>query len=101
MQGRRRRRRPGRFRGGGACAPPKDGACGGRRSSGGAPARPSTIVRSMTNPDGDGTRGQGFLELWDVLRRLRGDNGCPWDREQTLATLTPYLIEEAYEILDA
>jgi MazG family protein len=46
-------------------------------------------------------RGQGFLELWDVLRRLRGENGCPWDKEQTLSTLTPYLIEEAYEILDA
>jgi len=46
-------------------------------------------------------RGQGFLELWDVLRQLRGENGCPWDKEQTLATLTPYLIEEAYEILDA
>ena len=46
-------------------------------------------------------RGAGFLELWDVLRRLRGPDGCPWDREQSLATLTPYLIEEAYEILDA
>jgi MazG family protein len=52
-------------------------------------------------PSSDATRGQGFLELWDVLRRLRGENGCPWDKEQTLATLTPYLIEEAYEILDA
>lgn len=47
------------------------------------------------------TRGAGFLELWDVLRRLRGPDGCPWDKEQSLATLTPYLIEEAYEILDA
>lgn len=46
-------------------------------------------------------RGQGFLELWEVLCRLRGEDGCPWDREQTLATLTPYLIEEAYEVLDA
>ena len=46
-------------------------------------------------------RGAGFMELWDVLRRLRGPDGCPWDREQSLATLTPYLIEEAYEILDA
>jgi len=46
-------------------------------------------------------RGQGFLALWDVLRRLRGPDGCPWDREQTLGTLTPYLIEEAYEVLDA
>jgi len=43
----------------------------------------------------------GFVELRDVLRRLRGPDGCPWDREQTLSTLTPYLIEEAYEILDA
>jgi tetrapyrrole methylase family protein/MazG family protein len=48
-----------------------------------------------------GARGAGFLELWDVLRRLRGPDGCPWDREQTLSTLTPYIIEEAYEILDA
>ena len=46
-------------------------------------------------------RTAGFLELWDVLRRLRGPDGCPWDKEQSLATLTPYLIEEAYEILDA
>src|SRR5262249_25524373 len=46
-------------------------------------------------------RGQGFVALWDVLRRLRGPDGCPWDREQTLGTLTPYIIEEAYEILDA
>src|SRR5438105_586614 len=46
-------------------------------------------------------RGQGFLALWDVLRRLRGPDGCPWDREQSLGTLTPYLIEEAYEIVDA
>jgi MazG family protein len=46
-------------------------------------------------------RGAGFMELWDVLRRLRAPDGCPWDKEQTLATLTPYIIEEAYEILDA
>jgi MazG family protein len=52
-------------------------------------------------PSAEAARGQGFLELWEVLRRLRGPDGCPWDREQSLATLTPYLIEEAYEILDA
>lgn len=49
----------------------------------------------------DIARGAGFIKLWDVLRRLRGPDGCPWDKEQSLATLTPYLIEEAYEILDA
>lgn len=35
------------------------------------------------------------------MRRLRGDGGCPWDREQTLQTLKPFLIEEAYEVLEA
>ena len=57
---------------------------------------------AAANPPGAaGERGAGFLELWDVLRTLRGPDGCPWDKEQSLATLTPYLIEEAYEILDA
>jgi tetrapyrrole methylase family protein/MazG family protein len=35
------------------------------------------------------------------MRRLRGEDGCPWDREQTLHTLKPYLVEESYEVLDA
>ncbi len=35
------------------------------------------------------------------MRRLRGPGGCPWDREQTLATLRPYLLEETYEVLEA
>lgn len=39
--------------------------------------------------------------LLDIMRRLRGEGGCPWDRQQTLASLKPYLIEEAYEVLDA
>lgn len=43
----------------------------------------------------------GVSRLLDVVSTLRGENGCPWDREQTLASLKPYLIEEAYELLDA
>lgn len=39
--------------------------------------------------------------LQHVIRRLRAPDGCPWDREQTLATLKPFLIEECYELLDA
>ena len=39
--------------------------------------------------------------LTSVMARLRGEKGCPWDREQTHATLKPYLIEEAYEVLEA
>ncbi len=39
--------------------------------------------------------------LLDIMRRLRGEGGCPWDRQQTLESLKPYLVEEAYEVLDA
>lgn len=46
-------------------------------------------------------RGQGLVALWDLCRILRGPQGCPWDREQTPATLTPYLVEETYEILES
>ena len=37
-----------------------------------------------------------FDSLLNVMARLRGDHGCPWDREQTRSSLKPYLIEEAY-----
>lgn len=40
-------------------------------------------------------------ELIEIMRRLRAPGGCPWDREQTLDTLKPFLIEECYEVLDA
>jgi MazG family protein len=42
-----------------------------------------------------------FESLLTIMARLRGDRGCPWDREQTRESLKPYLIEEAYEALDA
>jgi len=45
--------------------------------------------------------GVWFEKLVGVMARLRGLGGCPWDREQTHATLRTYLIEEAYEVLDA
>src|SRR3984893_5559361 len=45
--------------------------------------------------------GEWFEKLVAVQKRLRAPQGCPWDREQTHATLRPYLIEEAYEVLDA
>ncbi len=40
-------------------------------------------------------------KLVDLVERLRSENGCPWDREQTRESLKPMLIEEAYEVLDA
>src|SRR5258705_10987344 len=42
-----------------------------------------------------------FDRLLDIMRRLRGPAGCPWDREQTRTSLKPYLIEETYEVLEA
>src|SRR5215475_11895232 len=45
--------------------------------------------------------GPVFSKLAAVMARLRAPGGCPWDREQTHATLRTYLIEEAYEVLDA
>jgi MazG family protein len=42
-----------------------------------------------------------FERLLGIMTRLRGPGGCPWDREQTPTSLKPYLIEEAYEVLEA
>lgn len=45
--------------------------------------------------------GRGFAAVVALMDRLLAEDGCPWDREQTLLTLRPYLIEEAYELLEA
>ncbi len=42
-----------------------------------------------------------FEELVEIMARLRGENGCPWDREQTSESIKPYLVEETYEVLEA
>jgi tetrapyrrole methylase family protein / MazG family protein len=42
-----------------------------------------------------------FDELVQLMTRLRGPDGCPWDRKQTLESLKPFIIEEAYEVVDA
>jgi tetrapyrrole methylase family protein/MazG family protein len=42
-----------------------------------------------------------FGELLEVMARLRSENGCPWDKEQTHVSLKPCLLEETYELLDA
>ena len=41
-----------------------------------------------------------FDEVVALIARLRGDGGCPWDRKQTRESLKPYLLEEAYEVLE-
>ncbi len=45
--------------------------------------------------------GELFRELTEIMARLRGENGCPWDREQTPESIKPYLVEETYEVLEA
>jgi MazG family protein len=55
-------------------------------------------------PDGpvpSSEEGRRLLELVKVMARLRGPNGCPWDREQTHETLGRHLLEESHELLEA
>jgi MazG family protein len=49
----------------------------------------------------DKLAGEWFAKLVALQARLRGPNGCPWDREQTHQSLRKFLIEETYEVLDA
>ncbi|MGE5484178.1 MAG: nucleoside triphosphate pyrophosphohydrolase [Ignavibacteriales bacterium] len=58
-------------------------------------------------PAGAGVQTPGRPSVWpldaivNVIARLRGENGCPWDREQTHRSLRPYVLEEAYEVVEA
>lgn len=45
--------------------------------------------------------GEAFKKLVDIMKKLRSNNGCPWDKEQTHKSLKPYLIEESYEVIEA
>lgn len=45
--------------------------------------------------------GARFERLVEIMRALRAPDGCPWDREQTLASLRPFVLEETYEVLEA
>ena len=47
------------------------------------------------------TTGDRFDRLVRIMRTLRSPDGCAWDREQTLASLRPFVLEEAYEVVDA
>src|SRR5262245_30153997 len=45
--------------------------------------------------------GASLSRLVEIMDRLLAPDGCPWDREQDLASLRPFLVEETYEVLDA
>ena len=57
-------------------------------------------LTSLFVSGGEGVKHELF-ELETIMRKLRAEDGCPWDREQTHESLTPYLIEEAYEVKEA
>jgi MazG family protein len=72
-----------------------------------APAAPKKAATKITKPSATAaaaqqpTIGDWFEKLVAIQKRLRDPGGCPWDIEQTHQTLRTYLIEEAYEVLDA
>ena len=59
------------------------------------------MVRRMDSELPRAPVGASLTRLVDIMNRLLAPGGCPWDREQTLETLRPFLIEETYEVLDA
>jgi MazG family protein len=52
-------------------------------------------------PGSPAAAGREFQKLVDIMARLRGPAGCPWDREQTIESLRGFVLEETYEVLDA
>jgi tetrapyrrole methylase family protein/MazG family protein len=60
-------------------------------------------VASQVPEEGDRGRWSRFPadRIVGIMSRLRGPGGCPWDRQQTPETLKPYLVEEAYEVVEA
>jgi MazG family protein len=64
------------------------------------PTAPNAPLPDLTPLPGKQT-GAEVGKLVGLMQRLLAPDGCPWDREQTLETLVPYLVEETYEVVDA
>lgn len=62
---------------------------------------PSSRPRRKKRSSPTAARPKPIDRLVEIMRTLRSPKGCPWDREQSVRTLKPYLIEESYEVLDA
>ncbi len=58
-------------------------------------------ISPMQDHPGRPRAGEKFDRLVEIMARLRGPGGCPWDREQTFDSIKPYTLEETYEVLDA
>ena len=55
----------------------------------------------MSSRDLTNATGARFERAVEIMAKLRGPGGCPWDREQTFDTIKPYTVEETYEVLEA
>ena len=64
------------------------------------PAKPPPALPDLSPLPGKQT-GAEVSKLVGLMQRLLAPDGCPWDREQTLESLVPYLVEETYEVIDA
>ncbi len=60
-----------------------------------------TPLNQRTGIGRDANAGAQFDRLVEIMRALRAPGGCPWDREQTLGSLRPFVLEETYEVLEA
>jgi tetrapyrrole methylase family protein/MazG family protein len=45
--------------------------------------------------------GKKFVELVEIMQKLRSEDGCPWDKEQTPESILPFFLEEAYEVIES
>ena len=45
--------------------------------------------------------GEKFVELVEIMQKLRSENGCPWDKEQTPESILPFFLEEVYEVIES
>ena len=64
-------------------------------------ASSATTPREMGQPPNLDRFRRGAVALVETIARLRSPSGCPWDREQTLASIKPYTLEEVHELLEA
>jgi MazG family protein len=55
----------------------------------------------MSRPSDSAALSSAFITLVDLIRRLRSENGCPWDRKQTPQSFHPYILEEYHEMVHA
>jgi MazG family protein len=62
---------------------------------------PHNHRENTASPRGETGPGPAFARLVEIMAQLRAPGGCPWDREQNFDTIKPYLLEEAYEVMDA